>query len=149
MDKVEATKFLALIKVAYPTSYRDLDKTTTQATINMWKVTFSDVPFDVMVIAFEHFRRVSKFPPTVAEICEELKKIYYTAYADYIQCSNKNSWGIGAPNKETREEKRKKAKYIMDCTEQFEKIETSININYDSIKNKQIDAYYNQKLLGE
>ena len=145
MDKVEATKFLALIKVAYPTSYRDLDKTTTQATINMWKVTFSDVPFDVMVIAFEHFRRVSKFPPTVAEICEELKKIYYTAYADYIQSGNNNSWGTCKPNKE----KREKAKYIMDCTKEFERVKTSVSINYSSITNEQIDAYYSQKLLGE
>lgn len=138
MDKTEATQLLALIKVAYPTSYRDLDKATTDATINMWHVTFSDVPFNIMVIAFERFRRVSKFPPTVAEICEELKNVYYKAFADYCE-SRSTSFNAN-------EEKRAKAKYIMDCTKQFEKVE--IKINYSNITDKQLEAYYGHKMLG-
>ena len=129
-----------MIKVAYPTSYRDLDKVTTEATINMWHITFDSVPFNIMVIAFERFRRVSKFPPTVAEICEELKSVYYTAYADYVQSGN-SAWG----NAKLNEEKRKKAKYIMDCTQQFENVQH--RINYSNITDKQIDAYYGHKML--
>ena len=144
MNKTEATKLLALIKVAYPTSYRDLDKATTDATINMWHVTFSDVPFNIMVIAFEHFRRISKFPPTVAEMCEELKSVYFKAYADYVQSSNNSSWGTAKPD----EDKRIKAKYIMDCTKQFERMQTHIHINYSNITDKQLEAYYGHKMLG-
>lgn len=143
MNQVEATKLLALIKVAYPTSYRDLDEKTREATINMWHLTFESVPYGIMEIAFEHFRRVSKFPPTIAEMREELKSIYYKAYEDYIQCNNRSKF-LGDKDNSDR---KAKAKYIMDCTQQFERVE--ININYSNITNKQIEAYYGQhKMLG-
>lgn len=79
MNKQEATKLLALIKVAYPTAYRDIDKATATATVNMWQMSFPDVPYPIMEQAFNHFRMVSKFPPTVAEMVEELKNIYNQA----------------------------------------------------------------------
>ena len=79
MNKQEATQLLALIKVAYPTAYRDLDAATKKATVNMWAMSFPDVPFPIMEQALTHFRMTSKFPPTVAEMVEELKEIHNQA----------------------------------------------------------------------
>jgi hypothetical protein len=79
MNKQEATKLLALIKVAYPTAYRDMDDASKKATVNMWQMSFPDVPYPIMEQAFNHFRMVSKFPPTVAEMVEELRHIHYQA----------------------------------------------------------------------
>ena len=79
MNKKEATHLLALIKVAYPTAYRDLDAATKKATVNMWAMSFPDVPFPIMEQALAHFRMTSKFPPTVAEMVEELKEIHNQA----------------------------------------------------------------------
>ena len=79
MNKQEATQLLALIKVAYPTAYRDLDVATKKATVNMWQMSFPDVPFPIMEQALAHFRMTSKFPPTVAEMVEELKEIHNQA----------------------------------------------------------------------
>ena len=79
MNKQEATQLLALIKVAYPTAYRDLDAATKKATVNMWAMSFPDVPFPIMEQALAHFRMTSKFPPTVAEMVEELKEIHNQA----------------------------------------------------------------------
>ena len=79
MNKHEATQLLALIKVAYPTAYRDLDAATKKATVNMWAMSFPDVPFPIMEQALAHFRMTSKFPPTVAEMVEELKEIHNQA----------------------------------------------------------------------
>lgn len=79
MNKQEAIKLLALIKVAYPTAYKDMDQASKQATVNMWAGSFPDIPFPIMEQAFNHFRMVSKFPPTVAEMVEELKHIHYKA----------------------------------------------------------------------
>lgn len=79
MNKQEAVKLLALIKVAYPTAYRDMDDSSKKATVNMWAMSFADVPYPIMENAFNHFRMVSKFPPTVAEMVEELKRTYYQA----------------------------------------------------------------------
>ena len=76
MNKQEAVKLLALIKVAYPTAYRDMDEASKKATVNMWHMSFADVPYPIMEQAFGHFRMVSKFPPTVAEMVDELKAIH-------------------------------------------------------------------------
>ena len=79
MNKQEATRLLALIKVAYPTAYRDMDEASKKATVNMWHLSFADMPYPIMEQAFNHFRMVSKFPPTVAEMVGELKKIHLDA----------------------------------------------------------------------
>lgn len=79
MNKQEAVKLLALIKVAYPTAYRDMDEASKKATVNMWAGSFPDVPYPIMEQALNHHRMVSKFPPTVAEMVAELKAIYYEA----------------------------------------------------------------------
>ena len=79
MTKQEAIQLLALIKVAYPTAYRDMDQASKMATVNMWAGSFPDVPYPIMAQAFNHFRMASKFPPTVAEMVEELKQIHLHA----------------------------------------------------------------------
>ena len=79
MNKQEAVKLLALIKIAYPTAYRDMDDASKKATVNMWQMSFPDVPYPIMESAFNHFRMVSKFPPTVAEMVEELRRTYFEA----------------------------------------------------------------------
>ena len=79
MNKQEAVKLLALIKVAYPTAYRDMDEASKLATVNMWAMSFPDVPYPIMEQALNHHRMVSKFPPTVAEMVAELKSIYLEA----------------------------------------------------------------------
>ena len=79
MTLEESIKLLALIKLAYPTSYRDIDKDTQLATVKMWQRNFSGVPFSIMEMALDHFVKTSKFPPTIADICEELKSVHYEA----------------------------------------------------------------------
>lgn len=79
MTRQEAIQLLALIKVAYPMAYKDMDNASKQATVNMWAGSFPDVPYPIMEQAFNHFRMKSKFPPTVAEMVEELRGIYYHA----------------------------------------------------------------------
>ena len=79
MNKQEAVKLLALIKVAYPTAYKDMDEVSKKATVNMWHMSFHDVPYPIMEQALGHFRMVSKFPPTVAEMVGELKEIHNQA----------------------------------------------------------------------
>jgi hypothetical protein len=79
MNKQEAVKLLSLIKLSYPTAYRDIDRETANSTVVMWQMSFPDVPYPIMEQAFDHFRKVSKFPPTVAEMVDELRHIYYQA----------------------------------------------------------------------
>ena len=79
MNKVEAAMLLELITLSYPNAYRGMEDAWKKATINMWHMSFPDVPYPIMEQAFNHFRMTSKFPPTVAEMVEELKSIYFQA----------------------------------------------------------------------
>jgi hypothetical protein len=86
MNREESIKLLALIKVAYPTAYKDMDKETKLATVNMWQTTFPSVPYQIMEMAFNRFRMTSKFPPTVAEMAEELVSVHYQALEGAMEC---------------------------------------------------------------
>ena len=79
MTKQEAAKLLSLVKLSYPASYRDIDAATANATVTMWAMTFADVPYPIMERAFDKHRLISKYPPTVAEMAEQLRKIYFHA----------------------------------------------------------------------
>lgn len=122
MNNTEAAQLLAIIKVAYPTAYRDVDRETTLATINMWAMSFPDVPYPIMEQAFNHFRMVSKFPPTVAEMVEELRKIHYQATEMALVCK-----GLG--DNETAQ------RYwaVMDCTARYKNDDYLGGLNIDAL----------------
>ena len=84
MTVEESIKLLALIKLAYPNSYKDIDKDTQLATVNMWQRNFNSVPFAIMELALDHFVKASKFPPTIADICDELKSLHYEALENLL-----------------------------------------------------------------
>jgi hypothetical protein len=125
MDRTEAIKFLAMVKVAYPNSYKDMDEASKQATVNMWQISFPDTPFGIVSMAFENYRRKAKFAPTVAEINEELSNLYYKALEEAnIHKFMDNNDGLT------------KCRYIMQCTSGFRKNET--RINYGKVTPKMI-----------
>ena len=121
MTKQEAIKLLALIKVAYPMAYKDMDQASKQATVNMWAGSFPDVPYPVMEQAFNHFRMVSKFPPTVAEMVEELKHIHFQATEGAFM-----SKYLG------NEEEVERYRVIMACTSQY-KDSTNLGLQLSSL----------------
>ena len=84
MTLEESIKLLALIKLAYPNSYKDIDKDTQLATINMWQRAFENVSFTIMELALDHFVKASKFPPTIADMCEELRNTHYEALQNVL-----------------------------------------------------------------
>lgn len=121
MNKQEAAKLLSLIKLSYPTAYRDIDKETANATVNMWQMSFPDVPYPIMEQAFNHFRMVSKFPPTVAEMVEELKQIHlHATECALFQRTMENEEGV------------RQYRAIMDCTARFKDTST---IGYGNLPN--------------
>ena len=134
MNREESIKLLAIIKVAYPSSYKDMDKTSAEATVNMWCTSFPDVPYVIMEMAFNNFRMNSKFPPTVADMCDELRNIYWVALGDRLD-----------PYKS--KDKTVRCEYILAHTERF-KSQQRVNINYNSIPSIELKAY-ECKLLTE
>jgi hypothetical protein len=121
MDKRETAKLLALIKVAYPTAYRDMDEASTIATVNMWQSTFPSLPYPIMEMAFDRFRKKSKFPPTVAEMFEVLTELYHTALED-LMAAQITQDAVA----------KKKCQYVMEHTNGF-RSGVKQAINYNSI----------------
>lgn len=91
MNREETLKFLAVVKVAYPMAYKDMDKDSKLATVHMWQATFTDIPYVVMSMALEHFRKVSTFPPTVADMYRELRDLHYTAIGKAMSAENQQA----------------------------------------------------------
>lgn len=68
MTKQDAIKILAILKVAYPASYRSLTREETNATAELWAVQFAAYDYDAVWRAVQAEIGRSKFPPTIAEI---------------------------------------------------------------------------------
>ena len=129
MNREETIKFLALIKVAYPNAFKDMDNDSKLATINMWQTTFPDLPFPIMEMALDHHRRVSKFPPMVAEIYEELRSIHYEALFDASTAKTMGDTEV-----------YEKGWFIARCTERYKGNTVDHNINYNSISDALMEA---------
>ena len=136
MNRSEAIKLLALIKVAYPTAYRDMDDESLNATVAMWESTFPATPYVIMEMAFDQHRRKSKFPPTVAEMIDELKSIHYTAIGDAL------TYGSVGRNARLVE----KCQWVADNTSVFAR-DYGGGISYDTVTDRMLigDGY---KMIG-
>lgn len=120
MNKEESTKFLALIKIAYPKAYRNMDNDSIIATVNMWHHTFSDVPYPIMEMALDHFRKTSEFEPTVASMYKELKGLHYAALEDVMTSQNEQKVMLG--------------RYVMEQTSRFgREPDSHYKINYSAL----------------
>ena len=120
MTLEESIKLLALIKLAYPNSYKDIDRETQLATVNMWHRAFEGTQFPIVQMALEHFIKGSKFPPTIADIIDELKRAHYEAWQNVVTL----------PEGQTREINR----HIMSQTARYTERNDSV-IHYGAMKN--------------
>lgn len=127
MTREESIKLLAIIKVAYPAAYRDMDKESKLATVNMWQISFSDVPYVLMEMAFNNYRLKNTFSPTVSEMAEELKHIYFIALEDSL--SPISSSDI-----------RNRANWITNQIERFARPQRNNSIPYSIIRNSMLQS---------
>ena len=84
MTLEESAKLLAMIKLAYPNSYKGIDNDTTVATVNMWHRAFQATPYGIIEMALDHFVKVSKFPPTIADMTEKLRNMHTEATVNVL-----------------------------------------------------------------
>lgn len=137
MTEFEAAKLLELIVLAYPSAYRGMDDEWKLATINMWQMSFPDVPYPLMEQAFNHHRMVSKFPPTVAEMVGELKQLHSWAHElEAIQMAMENEEGV------------RLCRAIMECTERFTDDTHLLGLNFNGLKGLLTGGDGNVQRLG-
>ncbi len=105
MTLKESSLFMALIKISYPTAYRDIDENFAKLTVEMWHSEFAYIPYQVMQMALARHRRKSNFAPTIAEMLAQIQEMHTGALVDYLSAKS-------IDDRETM----LKSKYLMDAT---------------------------------
>lgn len=79
MTKSEVNKLLALMKANYSYAFKNMSRQEKILLLNTWAFTLQDLDAGVVMIAVMQLISTSKWLPTVAEIREKCKDLYYEA----------------------------------------------------------------------
>ena len=88
MTRDETTKVLALLKAAYPNSYKGMTKEEAMGTISIWTMQFESVPVDIMLMAINRLISNKPFPPAISEVKLELHRLHWDAFGEFHQDCN-------------------------------------------------------------
>ena len=77
MTLEDANKLLALAKANYSYAFKTMSTQDKMLLVHSWAFALQDIPADIVMIAFMKLLSTSKWLPTVAEIREKVKKLYY------------------------------------------------------------------------
>lgn len=80
MTKEDAIKVLAILKAAYPNSYKNMTKKEANGTVFIWATQFANIPADIVMIAVNKLISTSTFPPAISEVKAKVRGLYYEAY---------------------------------------------------------------------
>lgn len=138
MTKVETAQLLAMFKVAYPHAYKDISNDTVLDSISMWQIKFADVPFKVMLMAWDKYCMENKFAPTFAAFAECLRAVHYQAWGDLANAKLFEDYAT-----------MERCKYVMDATERFRESNLQV-LNYDLISDEELRlSVYNPHYLNQ
>lgn len=79
MTDKEAIQVLAVLKAAYPNSYKNMTTAEAAGTVNVWAIQFANVPVEVVIIAVNKLIATSTFPPAISEVKKKIGSIYWEA----------------------------------------------------------------------
>lgn len=82
MTRDEAIKILSILKAAYPNSYKGMTKDEANGTIMIWAAQFAKYPANVVLIAVNKLISTSVFPPSISEIKERIRGLYWEAMSE-------------------------------------------------------------------
>lgn len=77
MKKTEIVKLLTILKVTYPKFFISNDDEETGIQIDTWYAVLKDDDFGIVQQATFNLIKTLKFPPTIADIKEAIRKIQY------------------------------------------------------------------------
>lgn len=80
MTREETIKMLAILKAAYPSSYKGMTKEEANGTIAVWTMQFADIPADIVLMALNKLISTSQFPPAISEVKKKISTLYWEAY---------------------------------------------------------------------
>lgn len=80
MTKAETAQILAILKAAYPNTFRNLSAEDASATVNVWAAQFAKMPVSVVIIAVNKLISTNVYPPTISEVKEKIRSLYWESW---------------------------------------------------------------------
>lgn len=80
MTLKESAQILAVLTAAYPNAYKNMAENEAAGVALVWASQFADIPADIVFMALQKAISTCKFPPTICEVKEKLKTLYFEAY---------------------------------------------------------------------
>lgn len=80
MTKAETAQILAILKAAYPNTFKSLTAEDATATVNVWAAQFANMPVSVVMVAVNKLISTNVFPPTITEVKERIRSLYWEAW---------------------------------------------------------------------
>lgn len=79
MTKTETVKILAILKAAYPNSYKGMSKEEANATVTIWAAQFAGIPVEIVMMAVNKLISTNQFPPAISEVKQRISNLYWEA----------------------------------------------------------------------
>lgn len=80
MTDIEAAQILAILKAAYPNSYKGMSDEAAMGTISVWALQFADISADIVLMAVHKAISSSPFPPAISEVKNKISALHWEAY---------------------------------------------------------------------
>ena len=80
MTREETIQILAILKAAYPNSYRNMSKEEANGTVAIWTMQFAQFPAEVVMIAINKLISTSTFPPAICEVKDKIRGMYWEVW---------------------------------------------------------------------
>jgi len=82
MTSNEVSVLLGILRTAYPRFYMDMTKAEIKNTVDLWADYLSDVDLETAKTVIQSLIAKCKFPPTIAELREQVSNIKYASIDD-------------------------------------------------------------------
>jgi len=80
MTREETIKVLAILKAAYPNSYKNMSKEEANGTVSVWAMQFATYPPELVMIAINKLISSSPFPPAICEVKDKIGGMYWEVW---------------------------------------------------------------------
>lgn len=80
MTKAETAKVLAILKAAYPNTFKGMSPEDAKATASVWAAQFANIPVQVVMFSVNKLISTNVFPPTISEVKERMRSLYWEAW---------------------------------------------------------------------
>lgn len=79
MTQEEAIKVLAILKAAYPNSYKGMTESDAKGAAIVWHTHFANLPVEIVMMAVQKCIGESQFPPAVSEVKKKVQTLHWEA----------------------------------------------------------------------